>query len=168
MPEPAWVEHAIWWHVYPLGFLGADTTGADRTPRRTLRDLVPWLDHAISLGCNGILLGPVFASSTHGYDTTDHLRIDERLGDEADFDALVAGCRERGLRLMLDGVFNHVGRDHRAFQQALRDGPDGATAGWFDLDWSSRSDDGEPGYRDFEGHHALVALRHGDPGVRRW
>ena len=75
-PERAWTEHVIWWHVYPLGFGGADTTGADRSPQPRLLDLVPWLDHLLALGANGLALGPVFASSTHGYDTIDWFRVD--------------------------------------------------------------------------------------------
>ncbi len=76
--------------------------------------IVDWLDHAVELGASGIALGPVFASRTHGYDTTDHYRIDPRLGDDADFDHLVAEAHQRGLRVLLDGVFNHVGTDFRA------------------------------------------------------
>ena len=78
----------------------------ERLPR-----LQGWLDHLISWGGNGLLLGPIFTSSTHGYDTIDYFQIDPRLGDDADFDALVTACRERGVRLLLDGVFNHVGRE---------------------------------------------------------
>ena len=78
--------------------------------RHRLRQLERWLDYAAGLGCDGLLLGPVFAAETHGYDTVDHFRIDPRLGDEGDFDALVAAAGQRGLRLVLDGVFNHVGR----------------------------------------------------------
>lgn len=146
---PSWVEHALWWHVYPLGFLGAERTlaehGADRVTHR-LPGLVPWLDHVVELGLNGLALGPVFASETHGYDTTDHLRIDPRLGDEDDFAALVAACRERGVRLLLDGVFNHVGR---GFPRVA--------------DWARRRGDGA--YATFEGHDALVALDHSSPEV---
>lgn len=138
------VDHAIWWHVYPLGALGApihDQT--DATPAHRLAALEPWLDHAVELGCSGLLLGPIFASTSHGYDTVDHDRIDPRLGDDADFDALVAACRERGLSLMLDGVFNHVGRAHPlvADDSPLLRHRDGALVGW-------------------EGHDNLVELDH--------
>src|SRR5262249_14261816 len=110
---PAWGEHPIWWQVYPLGFVGAYPTSCEppRPGEHRLRRLVDWFDHAIALGASGIALGPIFASRTHGYDTTDHYRIDPRLGDEADFDYLVAEAHRRGLRVLLDGVFNHVGVD---------------------------------------------------------
>jgi glycosidase len=106
----SWVEYAVWWHVYPLGFTGALHDG----PGHRLGKLGQWLDYAVELGASGLQLGPIFASHTHGYDTIDHFRIDPRLGDEADFDALVSAAHARGLRILLDGVFNHVGRGFQA------------------------------------------------------
>lgn len=141
MSEPAWVEHSIWWHVYPLGFLGADTTGADRQAHRTLRDLIPWLDYLLDVGLNGLALGPIFASETHGYDTLDYFRIDERLGDEADFEALVRACQERGIRVMLDGVFNHVAPGYPGLERLRSDSV-------------------------FEGHEQLIELDHDKAEVR--
>lgn len=138
---PSWTEHVIWWQVYPLGFVGAFP--ADQPPdpaEHRLRRLVDWFDHAIELGASGVALGPVFASRTHGYDTTDHYRIDPRLGDDADFDHLVAEAHRRGLRVLLDGVFNHVGADFV--------GP----AGWLSGG-------------TFEGHSELVAFDHSNPEV---
>ena len=91
MNEPAWVQHVIWWQVYPLGFVGAYPAEPSPTAdEHRLRRIVDWFDHAIALGASGIALGPVFASRTHGYDTTDHYRIDPRLGDDADMDHLIA------------------------------------------------------------------------------
>jgi len=142
-----WADHAIWWHVYPLGFTGAPPRAlpSGSAPQHRLRRLESWLDYAIELGCSGLLLGPVFASETHGYDTVDHFAIDPRLGDDADVDRLVTAARERGLRVALDGVFNHVGR---AFGHP---------------EWWRRDDTGEPVV--FEGHHHLVALDHDQPAV---
>ena len=129
--------------------------------------LIGWLDYAIKLGASGLALGPIFASETHGYDTIDHFRIDPRLGDDADFDALVAGAHARGLRVLLDGVFNHVGRGHWAFRRVLAEGPGAPTASWFRLAWPPGSGPGtEPTYADFEGYRHLVALNHAEPAVR--
>jgi glycosidase len=136
--------------------------GGDLVEHR-LRRLIPWLDHAASLGCTGLLLGPVFAAQSHGYDTVDHLRIDPRLGDDEDFDALVAAAHERGMRVTLDGVFNHVGRDFAMFGRALAEGPDSAAARWFHLYW--RGPGVEPDYEMFEGHDTLVTLNHDEPEV---
>ncbi|MBT2597914.1 alpha-amylase family glycosyl hydrolase [Arthrobacter sp. ISL-72] len=167
MSEPDWVQHAIWWHVYPLGFVGAEKTAtADPAAAHRLLDLVPWLDYAVELGASGLALGPIFASETHGYDTTDYFRIDPRLGTLEDFDSLVAEAHGRGLRILLDGVFNHTGRSFPPFQQVLGQGPGAATAPWFSLQWPEGATAGvEPGYRDFEGHHHLVALNHEEPAV---
>ncbi|WP_144763074.1 alpha-amylase family glycosyl hydrolase [Curtobacterium sp. 9128] len=163
-PEPAWVEHVLWWHVYPLGFVGADVRPAvpvaDRPVDHRLGRITAWLDHVVALGLNGLLLGPVFRSSTHGYDTVDHFRIDPRLGDDDDFDALVAAAHERGVRVLLDGVFNHVGRDHPAFRALEADGPGAATAALFGIDWSGWQQGDPVPVGLFEGHDILVALDH--------
>jgi len=156
---PVWPEHVMWWHVYPLGFVGAPIRegvdpGAD--PVHRLERLVPWLDHVIALGLNGLLLGPVFAAETHGYDTVDHFRIDPRLGNEEDFARLVTAARERGIRILLDGVFHHVGRGHTAFQTLAEDGPQLFRGRWVDGRFEADV---------FEGHDALVALDHRSPAV---
>lgn len=149
MTEPGWVEHVIWWQIYPLGFVGAHP--ADPAPaadERRIRRVIDWLDYALELGASGLALGPVFASRTHGYDTTDHFRIDPRLGDEADFDHLVAEARRRGLRVLLDGVFNHVGPDFPRYLEAVG----GRDTSWF------RVRNGR--FAIFEGHDGLIALNH--------
>ena len=131
---PAWVEHAIFWQVYPLGFVGADIRPERPAPlAHRLGRLADWLDYAVGLGVSALLLGPIFASATHGYDTIDHFRIDPRLGDDADFDALIAAARRRGLRIVLDGVFNHVSRRHPAFREVLAHGRSAPRARWFRL-----------------------------------
>lgn len=163
----AWADHAIWWHVYPLGFTGAPSAAQppDHPVVHRLGHLTAWMDYVVELGGNGLLLGPVFASETHGYDTTDHLRIDPRLGDDGDWDELVRQARSRGLRIVLDGVFNHVGRAHPRFVEALADGPDSASGRWFR--WQE-DDAGTQVPVDFEGHGALVALNHDNPEVVRY
>ncbi|TDW89267.1 glycosidase [Kribbella pratensis] len=139
-----WPDNAIWWQIYPLGFTAAEAT-AQQTVVHRLPQLENWLDYAIDLGCNGILLGPVFASETHGYDTVDHFRIDPRLGDDADFDHLIAQAHSRGLRVALDGVFNHVARS------------------FAHPEWFRRG-----GLDTFEGHEHLVALDHSNPEVAQY
>ena len=144
-----WSSHVVWWHCYPLGFVNAEDTAVHEV-RHRLGQLTNWLDYLIGLGCNGMLLNPIFASVSHGYDTLDHLRIDPRLGDEADFENLVARAKERGIRLALDGVFNHLAREHPLVQRAIAAGPDTDEGRW--LRWV----DGYP--RVFEGHEPLVEL----------
>ena len=138
-----WVEHAIWWQVYPLGFVGAYPAATPPTPaEHRLRRLVDWLDHAVRLGVSGIALGPIFDSRTHGYDTTDHYVIDPRLGNLDDFDHLVTEAHARGLRVLLDGVFNHVGPMFTRPELFKRRGNTVAT---------------------FEGHDGLLTLDHSKP-----
>ncbi len=173
----SWVDHAIWWHVYPLGFCGApirplhdpqdvfrsfevDTQDEDADTHvlgHRLPQLLGWLDYLTDLGLNGLLLAPIFASSSHGYDTIDQFAIDPRLGDESDFDQLVAECRKRGIRLVLDGVFSHVGYFHPELQSVLAKGPDSPSGRLFDVDWESPKG---PEPRVWEGHGGLVRLRH--------
>ncbi|MDA9537816.1 alpha-amylase [Bradyrhizobium sp. CCBAU 21362] len=162
-----WIEHAVWWHVYPLGFVGAerDAHACDGVVRR-FGQLTAWLDYAVNLGVSGILLGPVFASSTHGYDTIDHFQIDPRLGDDGDFDAFIDAAHCRGLRIVVDGVFNHVGRECPIFQRALAGGPACGEASWFHLRWPPEgSSKEEPDYATFEGHRQLVTLNHREPAA---
>lgn len=149
------LDHAIWWHVYPLGACGAPirppSTAPETTPVPRLRRLEAWLDYAVELGCSGLLLGPVFASTSHGYDTIDYFRLDPRLGTEEDWRRFADAAHERGLLLMLDGVFNHVGAHHQLVEAARRG------EGMVHLDGDA--------HRGWEGHGDLAELDHGDPRV---
>ncbi|BBZ04360.1 alpha-amylase [Mycolicibacterium chitae] len=159
MTTPGWIAHAIWWQVYPLGFVGAFPTDPAPTPEEhRLRRVTEWFDHAVALGASGVALGPVFASRTHGYDTTDHYRVDPRLGDDDDFDELIAAAHDRGLRVLLDGVFNHVGVDFARHRAAL----DGDPAA---LNWFRRAPRDPGGFATFEGHGDLIALDHDNAEV---
>jgi glycosidase len=157
-----WVQHGIWWHVYPLGFCGAPLAAEAGAGEPRLRRLLSWLDYAVELGVSGLMLGPVFESQTHGYDTLDHYRVDPRLGSDADLDDLIDACRTRGLRVVLDGVFSHVGDRHPLVLEAARTGFDGPAAEWLDID---RSAPEGPRPRVFEGHGSLVRLNHQVPQV---
>lgn len=164
---PNWIEHTIWWQVFPLGFVGAEPEAIGEAPVvHRLGHIQAWLDYAVELGATGLALGPVFAAATHGYDTIDPFRIDSRLGDTADLVALIEAAHARGLRVLLDGVFNHVGRNHPAFVEVLERGPQAPRAGWFRLSWPRGTDPGtEPDYACFEGHRQLVTLNHDAPAV---
>ncbi len=153
------LSRSLWWHVYPLGFVGADTSGHDRSCRRPLSSLIQWLDYAADLSMTGLALGPIFQSRSHGYDTLDYYTIDERLGTRADFDALVAACRQRQFALILDGVFNHVSHHYPAFLTAVETGDD---QGLFTLYPNQDRYD----YDMFEGNHDLVELRSDSAQVR--
>lgn len=144
-----WPASVIWWHVYPLGFVDAER---DRVPEvnHRLPKLVNWLDYLVELGANGLLLAPIFDSGTHGYDTLDHFLIDPRLGDDDDFQTLLDEATRRGIRVCLDGVFNHLSRNHPLIQRAIAAGPDTEDGDW--VKWH----EGYPWA--FEGHERLVEL----------
>ncbi len=131
----SFAEHAIIWQVYPLGGTGAPIRPEQpQELTHRLPILNDWLDYLVELGCNVLLLGPVFDSETHGYDTIDFFRIDPRLGDDADIDSLIAAAGERGIGVLFDGVFNHVSRASKYTELT--------TGG------------------NFEGHEALAELDH--------
>ncbi|MEV3925382.1 alpha-amylase family protein [Actinomadura coerulea] len=151
-----WPDYAIWWHAYPLGFVDAEREALEReaAPEPRLGRIAGWLDHLVGLGCNGLALGPVFASETHGYDTVDHYRVDPRLGGEDDLRRLVDEASGKGVRVLLDGVFNHVGRGFVPFADVVAKGDASAYRKWFHAD-----------LRTFEGHDRLVTLNHAEPEV---
>lgn len=151
-----WTATVIWWHCYPLRFVGGETRAVTEVYHR-LTHLVNWFDYVVELGANGVLMAPIFASSTHGYDTLDHFRIDPRLGDETDFEALMDAATSRGLRICLDGVFNHLSRNHEIVQKALEAGPGTEAGRW--LRWEGEHP------RVFEGHAALVEIDLAHPPV---
>jgi cyclomaltodextrinase len=166
--EPGWVEHALLWQVYPLGFVGAEPENPPGTQpvRHRLPAITGWLDHAVELGASGLLLGPVFEAESHGYDTVDPFRVDPRLGDRDDLLGVFAAAHDRGFRVLLDGVFNHVGRRFPRFAAVVEHGPGAPEEEWFRLRWPDGAGPGtEPAYDDFEGHAQLVALNHDSPAV---
>ena len=164
-----WPKNAVFYHLFPLGCLDA--------PRRQpsyegvthrLRDLQGWLDYLEELGIDALLLGPVTQSSSHGYDIADYFRIDRRLGDEEDFAAFSGALHGRGMRLVLDAVFHHTGRDFPAFQDVLRNGEASAFCGWYHLDFTRRSALGDAfHYEGWAGHYDLVKLDLSNPEVRQ-
>ncbi|QDU54185.1 alpha-amylase family glycosyl hydrolase [Aeoliella mucimassa] len=162
----------IWYHLYPLGFLAAEernpAPGAAEGPtEHRLARLNDWLDYWTDLGVTGLLLGPVFESETHGYDIVDPFRIDRRLGDEGDLVRLIDACHERGIKVALDMVFNHVGRAHPHFVDVLTHGRESSRSGWFRIDFDQPGYDGFS-YATFEGHGGLVELNHANPEVLDW
>ena len=112
----AWYDEAFFYHIYPLGLCGAPKTNSYGKEEHRLRELWPWVEHLERLGVTGLYIGPLFESGSHGYDTTDYRRLDRRLGSNEDLKAFVRHCHEHGIRVVLDAVFNHSGRDFFAFR----------------------------------------------------
>lgn len=164
----SWTQDAIVYHIYPLGCLDAparNPLAGPPVPR--LRELLGWLDYLEELGVNTLYLGPVFESTSHGYDSIDYCRVDRRLGSDQDLADLSRALHGRGMRLVLDGVFHHTGRDFRAFRDVLDKGPASPYASWYFLDQNRRSPYGDPfAYEGWAGNYDLAKLRVGNPEVR--
>jgi cyclomaltodextrinase / maltogenic alpha-amylase / neopullulanase len=164
-----WSYDSIFYHIYPLGFCGApERNDFNAAPVPRLEKLYTWLDHLQYLGITALYLGPLFESSAHGYDTADYYHVDRRLGTDETLAKLSAEIHRRGMRLVLDGVFNHTGRDFWAFRDVrqLREGS--IYCGWFQgLNFSGRSPYGDPfSYDGWNGHYDLVKLNLSNPWVR--
>ena len=138
------------------------------SPVPRLEKIYGWLDHIQSLGINALYLGPVFESDAHGYDTADYYQVDRRLGDRQTLAALSRELHRRGIRLVLDGVFNHVGRHFWAFRDVQANQEHSPYREWFDrLDFEKRSPYGDPfSYEGWRGHYNLVKLNLHNPDVK--
>lgn len=156
------------YHIYPLGFCDAPREN-DGVVTDRIKKIAEWAPYIASLGAGGVYLGPVFESGTHGYDTTDYRKIDARLGTNENFVHVCRTLHENGLGIILDGVFNHVGRDFFAFRDVREKKWDSPYKDWFHIsfDGNSAYDDGF-WYEGWEGHFELVKLNLGNPDVRNY
>ena len=127
----SWYDSAVFYHIYPLGLCGCAHENDGRAVPGAFAKLDAWAAHAGEIGCNAIYIGPLFESGSHGYDTVDYRRVDRRLGTNEEFAAWVAACHERGQKVIVDGVFNHVGRDFFAFRDLKERREGSAYRDWF-------------------------------------
>ena len=164
-----WARDAVFYHIYPLGFCGAPEYNDFGASVPRLDKLHGWIGHLKDLGVTALYLGPVFQSTKHGYDTADYFRIDSRLGDNEGFAKLCGALHEAGIKVVLDGVFNHVGRDFWAFRDVRERGQASPYCGWFhDLNFGGPSPMGDPfWYTAWQGHYELVKLNLRNPDVVR-
>ena len=164
-----WIENAVIYAIYPLGMCGAPPANDfNAAPQPRLQTLLGWTDHWHALGVNTLALGPIFESSRHGYDTADYFHLDRRLGTHEEFARLSAELHARGFRILLDGVFNHVGRDFWAFRDLLSRPESSPYPGWFaGMQMGKRSPLGDPFYYEgWNGHYSLVKLNLSHSDVR--
>lgn len=160
-----WAYETVFYQIYPLGFCGAPFEN-DGILTHRLRKIEEWIPHMKKLGIGGIYLSPVFESDTHGYNTRDYKKVDCRLGDNEDLKHLVKLLHENGIRVLLDGVFNHVGRGFFGFQDVLKNREHSPYLSWFHiaLDGNSCYNDGL-WYEGWEGNYDLVKLNLHNPAV---
>jgi glycosidase len=164
-----WSFDSIFYHIYPLGLCGApqrNDFSSPATPR--LEKLYAWIPHMKGLGINALYLGPLFESTAHGYDTADYYWVDRRLGTNDTLKQLSAVLHANGIRLVLDGVFNHVGRNFWAFRDVLARGEQSPYRDWFaNLTFGKHSPYGDPfTYEGWAGHYDLVKLNLHNPAVK--
>ncbi|MED9904060.1 MAG: alpha-amylase family glycosyl hydrolase [Lachnospiraceae bacterium] len=154
-----WADESVFYQIYPLGFTGSpfENDGMAASRINKVRD---WLPHMEKLGVNAVYFSPVFESDTHGYNTRDYRKIDVRLGSNDDFKQICKELHEHGIRVVLDGVFNHAGRGFFAFQDVLQNRENSRFVNWFyriAFDGDSPYHDGL-WYEGWEGNYDLVKL----------
>ena len=153
-----WAYEGIFYQIYPIGFCGAPTANDGKTVSRILK-LKDWSSYLESLGISSILLNPIFESDNHGYDTRDYKKIDCRLGTNEDFAEVCKDLHAHNVKIVLDGVFNHVGRGFWAFKDVQEKNWDSPYKDWFCINFDGNScyNDGF-WYEGWEGHFELVKL----------
>ena len=167
---PEWARRAIFYNIYPIGFFNAPRENSGRSaavPRlAALRD---YYDHLGGLGVTALYLGPIFESHTHGYDTIDYFSVDRRLGDVPLLRQIISELHERGMRVILDGVFHHTGRGFFAFRDLIENGRDSQYKDWYFLNWGADSGYGDGfSYECWEGFEELPRLNLDNPAVREY
>lgn len=154
------IMELIFYHIYPLGFCGAIDNRKNYNKTIGLNKInEEWIYHFKKLGINAIYFGPLFQSTYHGYDTIDYLKIDNRLGTNDDFKRLVNKLHENNISVIVDGVFNHVGREFWAFKDVLNKKSNSIYSSWFNINFDGNSNYNDGFYYEgWEGYYDLVKL----------
>lgn len=160
-----WAYESVFYQIYPLGFCGAPFEN-DGVLTSRIKKVEDWIPHMKKLGVNAVYFSPVFESDTHGYNTRDYKKIDVRLGSNEDFKEVCDKLHENGIRVVLDGVFNHVGRGFYQFQDVVKNRENSPFLHWFhiSLEGNSNYNDGL-WYEGWEGNYDLVKLNLQNPEV---
>lgn len=166
----AWYDESVFYHIYPLGLSGAPMHNEYAEITHRLRDLEPWIDHILEIGCNAIYIGPLFESVGHGYETTDYKLCDRRLGDNSDLKHFVDSCHQKGVRVIFDGVFNHTGRDFFAFRDLQANRESSRYKDWYcNVNFSGNNEYNDGfSYDNWGGYNLLVKLNQWNPEVREY
>lgn len=163
-----WAEESMVYQIYPLGMCGAPFEN-DGIPEHRILRVLDWIPHLEKLGVTAVLFNPLFESDTHGYNTRDFRKVDVRLGTNEDFKRVCDALHAAGIRIILDGVFNHAGRGFGPFQDVLQKRWDSPYKDWFYLNF-----DGNDGYNDglwyegWEGNYDLVKLNLDNENVKNY
>ena len=166
-----WFDEAVVYQIYPLGLCGVlneERSSDDSVVGHSILEVKDWISHIKKLGATCILFNPLMESDYHGYDTRDYYTVDRRLGTNDDLKEVCDAIHEAGLKILFDGVFNHVGRGFWAFKDVQVKKWDSPYCGWFHLsfDGNTEYNDGF-WYEGWEGHNELVKLNLDNPDVRQ-
>ena len=163
-----WYEDAVFYHIYTLSLTRSPFHNDYSNQAHEFSEIEKWLPHIKALGCNSVLFNPLFKSRSHGYDVTDYYKVDDRIGTNEEFRSFVRSFHENGIRVVLDSVFNHCGRDFFAFQE-LKNG-NREYADWFSgVDFNRSSPMGDPfTYDTWSGYYELPKFNLQNESVRRY
>ena len=166
----AWYDEAVFYHIYPLGMTGAPKQNTYGEPEHRLNTLLPFISEIKELGFNALYIGPLFESVGHGYETTDYKKLDTRLGTNEDLKSFVSECHKQGIRVVLDGVFNHTGRDFFAFKHIRQHRETSPYRDWYcnvNFYGNNEYNDGFS-YDNWGGYDLLVKLNQHNGEVREY
>ena len=169
MPDVKWYDKAVFYHIYPLGLCGCahENTGV---PEEHFDKLNEWTVHAGNIGCTAIYIGPLFESVGHGYETTDYKMVDRRLGTNDDFKKFVENCHNNGIKVVVDGVFNHTGRGFFAFKDLKENRENSRYKDWYcnvNFGGNNEYNDGFS-YENWGGYNLLAKLNVWNPEVKNY
>lgn len=169
MPDVKWYDKAVFYHIYPLGLCGCahENTGV---PEEHFDKLNEWAAHAGNIGCTAIYIGPLFESVGHGYETTDYKMVDRRLGTNDDFKKFVENCHNNGIKVVVDGVFNHTGREFFAFKDLKENRENSGYKDWYcnvNFGENNEYNDGFS-YENWGGYNLLAKLNVWNPEVKNY
>ena len=165
----AWYDSAVFYHIYPLGLCGCPHDNNGETGAH-FDKLNEWAEHAKRIGCNAIYIGPLFESGSHGYDTTDYRLVDRRLGTNDDFKQFVKNCHANDVKVIVDGVFNHTGRDFFAFQDIKQNRENSRYKDWYcNVNfWGNNEYNDGFSYDNWGGYNLLANLNLWNPEVKNY
>lgn len=178
---PQWVRDAVFYQIFPERFYNGnpDINPENLSPWGSkvtsssffggdLKGIIEKLDYLEDLGINALYLTPIFESPTnHKYDTTDYFKIDPNFGDLDTLKELVEKCHQKGIRVLLDAVFNHSGYFFKPFQDVIKRGPESPYYDWFHIyKWPLETD--RPSYDTFAFVSNMPKLNTQNPEVKEY
>src|SRR4030042_4640691 len=166
-----WANKSIFYHIYPLGMFGALYKNDYKSkPISRIKNINDWIGYMKELNINALYLGPLFESEYHGYETVDYNMVDRRLGTNEDLKEIIIDLHNNNIRVILDGVFNHCGRDFWAFKDLLINKINSTYKDWFhevDFNKNNKYNDGFS-YSGWNNHLSLIKFNHENQHLREY